>query len=106
MEIPDTSHTPSYFGEAVVEILYSQHNEFRAIVTKRREGTFRVRREKWDLGDWDVIGEGYWNEDDHGTTLTDRIETARVLAREKLLATTDGLKSEVKRIDSGTDSPS
>ena len=106
METPDTSHTPSYFGEAVVEILYSQHDEFRTIITKRREETFRVRREKWDLGDWDAIGEGYWNEDDHGTTLTDRIETARVLAREKLLATTDGLKSDVKRTDSGTDSTS
>ncbi len=94
MEAPNTSHIPSLVNGTVVEIFYSQHNEFRAIILKRSDGTFQIWKEKWDLSEWDFIGEGFWNPQDPGTTFTDQIETARVLAREKLLATTDGLASE------------
>jgi hypothetical protein len=96
VEAPDTRHTPSYFGEVVVEILYSTHDEFRAIITERPEGIFHVRKEKWDLSDWDIIRKGYWIPQDRGTTFTDRIETAQALAREKLQATSDGINSESK----------
>jgi len=89
MEPPDTSHPPSYFGETVVEILYSQHNEFRAIIAKNRQGNFHIRRERWCLDDWNFIGTGNWTEDGRGTTLTNTFETAQKLAREKLQETPD-----------------
>lgn len=91
MENPDLHSIPSFFNEEVVEISFSQNSKFRAIITKRKEGTFCVRREKWDLSEWEFIGKGFWNPNEPGTTLTDRIETARTLAREKLLSTTDGI---------------
>ena len=91
MKNPDVHSIPSFINEEVVEIMFSKNSEFRAIITKRKEGTFCVRREKWDLGDWEFMGRGYWNPDERGKTLTDRIETARTLALEKLLATTDSV---------------
>ena len=93
MNLPDIHQVPKFHSEDVVEVLFSLNNNFRAIITKTRQGTYHVMREKWDLSDWEQIGEGYWNPDDRFKTLTDRLETARELAREKLSATPDGLKA-------------
>jgi hypothetical protein len=100
MTAPDTSHTPSYIGQVVVEILYSQHKNFRAVITIRQDGSFQIRMEKWELGDWEFIGKGYWNSQERSATFTDQLEAARALAREKLHGSPDGLDSEVSRTDS------
>jgi len=94
MNLPDIQQVPKFHSEVVVEILFSRQNNYRAIITKTRQGTFHVMREKWDLSDWEQIGEGYWNPDDHFNTLTDQLETARKLALEKLKETPDGLKAD------------
>jgi hypothetical protein len=94
MDLPDIHQIPKFHSEDVVEILFSRKNNYRAIITKTRQGTFHVIREKWDLSDWDFIGKGYWNQNDQFKTLTDRLETARQLAREKLTETSEGLDTD------------
>jgi hypothetical protein len=90
LKLPDTSLIPTSRGETVVEIIFSRHTQFRAIVTKKSQNIFRIQREKWSLSEFEHIGRGYWEPDEQGLTLTDQLETAQALAREKLAATTDG----------------
>jgi len=94
MDAPDIHNEPKFIAEDVVEILYSRKKTYRAIITRTQQHTFHIRRERWDLSDWDIIGEGYWNPDDPFTTLTDRLDTARTLAREKLAETFEGFDTD------------
>lgn len=87
---PDTASRPSYISERIVDVLFSRTNQYRAIVTQDSQGFFRVHRDHWYLGDWD-IGKASWTQDDHHATITDSAANARQLALEALRATPDGL---------------
>jgi hypothetical protein len=39
----------------------------------------------WDLSDWEHCGQAFWSQVGRGNTITDTIDNARLLAREKLL---------------------
>ena len=83
---PDTQSRPSYHSEAVVEVLYSETKQRRAVITQDRDLHFRVHTDYWCLADFDYIGQGYWAQDDRFATITDTLERARVLAKEALNA--------------------
>jgi hypothetical protein len=88
--LPNIIAIPSLVDGTVVEMTFSRRNLFRAVIIRSFQGLFRIRRDRWDVFDFEIIGKGYWSQDDQGSTLTDTIEIARVLAREKLSETSDG----------------
>jgi hypothetical protein len=65
--------------------MYSPTNRVRGIITIDPNGVYRIRTEFWDTSDWDV-GAAYWAHD-HLGTLTDTLENARILCRERMLQT-------------------
>ena len=75
---------PNYVSENVVDLLFSDSKERRAVITEDREGLFRVHTDRWCSEDFEDIGKGYWAQDDRFATITDTIEIARNLAKEAL----------------------
>jgi hypothetical protein len=71
---------PSYISERIIEVLFSRRNQHRAIVTQDSQGFFRVHRDRWWIGDWE-IGKAFWVQDDHHATITDSAENARKLLK-------------------------
>lgn len=81
---PDTSRTPRYRYE-VLECIYSANNSHRAVLTRDDRGLFHVSCEKWDLSEWEHCGYGFWSPIGSGATITDTVDNARKLGRERLL---------------------
>src|SRR5580658_358631 len=81
---PDTTHTPRYTAESVLECLYSADTKHRAVLTRDGRGLLHVRCQVWDLSEWERLGSGFWNPVGKGATITDTIENARLLAQERL----------------------
>jgi len=81
---PDTTHTPRYVSQAVVEVIYAKDPQYRAVLTRDAEGRLRVRCEIWDTFEWEYQGKGFWREISPGATITDTLERARELASERL----------------------
>ena len=98
---PETASIPSYSGLEVVEITFSRRQLYRAIIAKDSRGMLHVRRDRWDLSEYDHVGKGYWTQDDRGATLTDTLKIARELALEKIRETADGYNEEEHRTSSG-----
>ena len=82
---PDTSHIPRYVNLTVLECLYSEGSRYRAVLVRDSSAYLRVRYEKWDLSEWEDNSFGFWGPVGQGTTITDTIDNARLLARERLL---------------------
>jgi hypothetical protein len=53
------------------------------VVTRGRDGLFRVHEELWDTRDWAVVGQAFWSPAGH-TSITDTLEHALQLAREAM----------------------
>jgi hypothetical protein len=69
----------------VLECLYSADTEYRAVLTLDARGVIRVNCEKWITSErWDGSNFAHWLTVGEGLTITDTIENARVLARERL----------------------
>jgi hypothetical protein len=80
---PDITNPPLFSGETVVEILYSESKNERAIITGDNASIYRVYYQTWDDSDWDSGHAAFWN--DRGPNgMTDSVEIARRLAREAL----------------------
>jgi len=90
---PDTDSIPAYIRESVEEILFSTNNLFRAVITRDEQGVFRVHRDYWCVSDFEYIGEGYWCQCDRMNTMTDTLENARALSKQKLRESSDGYQS-------------
>jgi hypothetical protein len=88
---PDTRHEPAYSEELTLEVSYSREKGFRSVISLDANRRFRVRREKWDVGVPEFTGSGHWLPDQRGTTIAVSLETARVLALEKLEETPEGV---------------
>jgi hypothetical protein len=84
---------PRFVSETAVEIHYSRQSHYRAIITTDSNGLYRVRREFWDAGDWEVAGVAFWNQNDRFATITDTLEIARNLVCESLAETPDGIEA-------------
>lgn len=97
---PDTRHEPVYTSELTLEVAYSRTKIYRTVITRDANGRFRVRRQKWDVGDSDHTRGGHWLPDQRGLTVAASLEAARALAEEKLKETPDGLSSSAKEGDS------
>jgi hypothetical protein len=87
---PDRTAPFSHLGEEEIESRYSRSGLYRIIVSRDRAGRYRIHRQRWDTGDWDVARVAQWLEDDRMATITDTLENARSLARQRLEATPDG----------------
>ncbi len=87
---PDTRHEPVFQNELTIEVTYTPKKLRRAVITRDSNDRFRVRRERWDIGDADFTGEGHWLPDGRGLTIAATLETARDLAEEKLKEAPDG----------------
>jgi len=81
--------TPVFAGQTIVELCYSRHRNYRAVITQDSAGRFRVHRQWWDASDWDVASSAYWADDDDGAVIADTLERARELAFEALNARDD-----------------
>ena len=80
---PDVAHQPSFPGQTIIEVIYSDSKRERAIITRDESSTFRVYLQWWDTGDWKAGHGAFW--DGHGSgSFTDKLETARSLAGEAL----------------------
>jgi hypothetical protein len=84
---PNTERRPVFVGQTVVEVIYSETNQIRGIITVDARGAYRVRTEFWDTGDWDVARVAFWNSA-HVGTFTDTLDNARVLCLDHMAATT------------------
>ena len=69
----------------MLECLYSLDKNHRAVLTRDGKGLVRVRCESWNLSEWEQSGIGFWNPRGKGATITDTIDNARALARERLI---------------------
>jgi hypothetical protein len=83
---PNTGHKPSVAGQTVVEVIYSQSNNVRGIITVDSNVVYRVRTEFWDTGEWDAAGVAFWSQG-HLGTFTDTFENARILCSERMAET-------------------
>lgn len=63
---------------------YSSRGYTRVIITRDRNGSFRVHREQWDDLDWNMGGTPYWCNTDSLATFTDTLDRAHTLAQEAL----------------------
>jgi hypothetical protein len=91
---PDMQFVFRRAHQETVEYLYSRTRIYRAIIARDEKGVYRVYRERWDVGDWEVAGAAFWCQDEPRATFADTIETARTLAREVLAITPDGLEPQ------------
>jgi hypothetical protein len=83
---PDTSKIPRYLDETFVECIYSDDLKYRAVLLRDSSNNLRVRCEVWDLAEWEDYSGAFWMQVTQGTTITDTIDSARLLARERLIA--------------------
>ena len=81
---PDTTVPFGSDMEREIEAIYSPTKKYRAVVTRDQAGLFRVHAQRWDNEDWDVGGSPHWCPYTRGVTITDTLENARMLARDKL----------------------
>jgi hypothetical protein len=81
---PDVAHQPSFPGQRIVEMIYSDSKRERAIITVDESGDYRIRVQWWDTSDWKAGYGAFWYGHDIGSH-TDSIERARKLADEALL---------------------
>jgi hypothetical protein len=72
----------------LVEVIYSRRDLHRAIIAFHASGAFHIWVERWSFEEF--TNTGSWILDSSGKTLTDKIDTARALAYEKLTETSDG----------------
>ena len=87
---PDTSERFRGVNEEEVECHYSPQCQYRVIISRDRAGLYRVHRERWNTGDWDIAGVAFWCRDDKLVTITDAVESARKLVAERLSEVTEG----------------
>ena len=80
---PDLADEPSIAGEKIMEMLYSDSKEQRAIITRDASGIFRIHVQFWDTSDWKSGYGARWS-GGGSSSFTDTIEAARTLAREAL----------------------
>jgi len=83
---PDTENRPTIVGQTVVDVIYSATNTVRGIISVDSNGVYRVRTEFWDTGDWLTARVAFWNQG-HLGTVTDTLDSARLLCRERMAAT-------------------
>ena len=70
----------------MLECLYSADTEYRAVLSLDARGLIHVSCEKWTRSQrWDGSNFAHWLSVGKGMTITDTIENARVLARERLI---------------------
>ena len=82
---PDLARTPTHLDFSVVEVIYSEDKQIRAVVTKDKQDLYRVFPEFWDVSDLE-IADACWNRCDH-LGITDDIEIANGMAEEILRTT-------------------
>jgi hypothetical protein len=87
---PDTSERFSSVNKEEVECHYSPQCQYRVIISRDQAGLYRVHRERWNTGDWDIAGVAFWCRDDKLVTITDTVESARKLVAERLSEVTEG----------------
>ena len=80
---PDLVDEPSIDGQKIIETLYSDSKQRRAIITRDRSGIFRIHIQFWDTSDW-IAGYGARWFGGGNSSFTDTIESVRTLAREAL----------------------
>lgn len=78
---PDVAHQPSFVGQRVVETIYSESRNIRAIITADDIGIYRIYSEFWDTSDWKAGHGAFWSGGGTGSR-TDSVERARELAHE------------------------
>jgi hypothetical protein len=74
---PDVGALPTFQGQKVVQVIYSQSKSRRALVTKDAGNFYRVYVQHWDTSDWSRGYGAYWTGPNKTSTLTDRLEVRR-----------------------------
>jgi hypothetical protein len=80
---PDLADRPSIPGQNIIDTLYSDSNQQRAIITRDTSGIYRIHVQFWDTSDWKAGYGARWSGVGSGS-FTDTVEVARALAREEL----------------------
>jgi hypothetical protein len=80
---PDLALQPKIPGQNIVETLYSDSRQHRAIITRDTSGIYRIHVQVWDTSDWKRGYAAFWV-GRGSNTFTDTLEVARTLAREHL----------------------
>src|SRR5262245_19974863 len=71
---PDTNARFSRMGQEEIECLYSPQRTYRVVISRDSAGLYRVCRELWDTGDWEVAHVAFWSENERTVTITDSVE--------------------------------
>ena len=80
---PDVTHQPSFSGQRIVEMIYSDSKGARAIITIDDTGLYRIIVQCWDTGDWREWQKAFWY-GDGSSSHTDTLARAHQLAVEAL----------------------
>jgi hypothetical protein len=78
---PDVGRLPTFEQQQIVEVMYSESQVRRAIVTKDAKNFYRVYVQHWDTSDWGRGHGAFWTGAKNVGSLTDRIDVAREFAQ-------------------------
>jgi hypothetical protein len=82
---PNTAVLPSFPGERMVEVIYSESKRERVFITVvDQSGLYKIYVQCWDDSDWKDWGQAFWTHASSTGGRTDSIDTARGIAAEEL----------------------
>ena len=90
-EASDTSAESGQGDYVPIDILYSSTKKHRVVVTRDAAGRFWVDEERWHTGDAETKEPSHWCPYGRTSTITDTLENARQLGREKLALREPGI---------------
>jgi len=82
---PDT--TPPQFA-GLIETLFSHAHMHRAVICSDASGHFRIHRQRWWIGEWEICGDAFWEDDGKQVTIVEDLQTARDIALDYLRTAT------------------
>jgi hypothetical protein len=81
---PNTAVLPSFPGERMVQVIYSESKKERVFITVDPSGLYNIHGQRWDDSDWKDCGKAFWTHASSTGGRTDSIDTARGIAAEEL----------------------
>lgn len=80
---PDRDASLGYSGQTLRQVVFSDDEKKRAVITQDAEGRIRLHFEKWDTGDWEVAGVAYWSQYGQLGHFVDSVDRAQLMAIEE-----------------------
>ena len=81
---PDKTDPKTYRGLPVARVVYSMEGSRRAVIVLDVGNLLRVHIDRWDVSDWEITGQAYWQTADQRAIIVDDMDRALAIAAEQL----------------------